>query len=721
MTLQTSRREFLQGAATAGLVIGLSPSGAFAATPAQELSPNPFVTIGEDGTVTVILKHFEMGQGTSTGLTTLVAEELDADWDAVEIAFAPADASRYVNTAFGAQGTGGSTAIANSFVQYRQAGAAARDLLVRAAAAEWSVPAEEIIIENSVLKHASGKESGFGPMTGRAATLTVAEELKLKDPSEFKLIGRETLARKDNLAKTTGAADFAIDIRRPNMLTVVVARAPMFGGKPTSVNDEAALATRGVEAVRVLPEGVAVYATDTWSAMKGREALEVEWDLSAAETRSSAQILEDTRALLEQDGQTARKDGDGAAALAGAAKTVEADFLFPFLAHSPMEPLNCVIERTADGGVEIWDGCQFPSLAQPTVAAVMGVDPAQVKINTVWAGGSFGRRANPTSDYHAEAALALKMLEGSALEGRPVHLVWTREDDVRGGYYRPAYAHRVRAGVDADGHPVAWDQRQSGKSILIGTFFEEMLVQDGVDGTSVEGASTLPYAVPNLEVSIRNTETPIKVLWWRAVGHTHTAYSTEVIMDMLAEAANADPVEYRLSLLGDHPRHAGVLKLAAEKAGWNEPLPEGRGRGVAVHESFSSFVATVVEVSTNEDGAVKIERVVTAVDCGLAINPDVIKAQLEGGTGFGLGSVMRNQITLTDGEVDQTNFWDYEPLRLSDMPPVEVHIVPSAEAPTGVGEPGTPPAGPALANAIYAATGKRAFTLPMTESGIEFA
>ena len=720
-TLKTSRRDFLKGAAGAGLAIGFAPGGVLAATPAQELSPNPFVVIGEDGTVTVILKHFEMGQGTTTGLTTLVAEELDADWESVEIAFAPADASLYANLLFGAQGSGGSTAMANAYEQYRKAGAAARDLLIRAAAQEWGVPAGEITIERGVLRHGSGKESGFGPLTGVAAGLTVAEEPALKDPSEFRLIGNADLPRKDNLAKTTGTADFAIDIRRPNMLTAVVARAPKFGGTVASVDDADTLAVRGVQAVRTIPTGVVVYATDTWSAIKGRDALTIEWDFAEAETRSSAEILEEHRALLDQPGLTARKDGDGAAALETAAKTVEAEFVFPFLAHAPMEPLNCTIERRDDGGIELWDGCQFPSLVQPTVAAVMGVDPAQVKINTVWAGGSFGRRANPTSDYAAEAAMALKALEGSEFEGRAVHLMWTREDDVQGGYYRPAFAHRVRAGIDAEGRPVAWEQRQAGKSILIGTFFEEAMVKDGIDATSVEGASTLPYLVPNLEVSIRNTQTPLKVLWWRSVGHTHTAYSTEVVMDMLAEAAGADPVEYRLALLKDHPRHAGVLRLAAEKAGWGEPLAEGRGRGVAVHESFRSYVATVVEVSTDADGAVKIERVVSAVDCGLAINPDVIKAQIEGGTAFGLGAVMRNQITLTDGAVDQTNFWDYEPIRLSDMPAIEAHIAPSAEAPTGVGEPGTPPAGPALANAIYAATGQRVFTLPMTASGIVFA
>ncbi len=715
MNIQVSRRGFLASAAATALVIGYDARGALAAQKLQSLSVNPFVLIGADGTVTVVAKHFEMGQGTTTGLATLVAEELDADWSQIRVEWAPADESRYANLLFGSQGTGGSSAIANSFEQYRKAGAAARAVLIEAAAKQWGVAPASITIETGVMRGPDGRTAGFGAFIDAASSLSAPAEPVLKNPSDFRLIGKDRLPRYDSKAKTDGSAKFAIDLRVDNMVYAVIARPPRFGGAVASFDPAGALAVKGVLDVKQIPRGVVVFARNTWAAIKGRQALSVEWDFSQAENRSTDAIMAEHVAALEKPGTIARADGDADATLAGAAKTVEAEFKFPFLAHAPMEPENCIIAVDGDRAT-VWDGCQFPSITRPVVAGTLGIPPENVDVHTVYAGGSFGRRANPTADYNAEAAMAAKALG----DGRPVMLVWTREDDIQGGYYRPIYAQRITAGLDEDGKPVAWSHKLAGKSILVDTPFESVLVKDGIDATSVEGASTLPYAIPNIKVDIRNMKTPVPVLWWRAVGHTHTAYSTEIVIDMLAEAAGADPVAFRMDLLKEHPRHAGVLKLAAEKAGWGEPVAEGKGRGVAVHESFRSYVAQVVDVSTDSDGVVKVDRVVCAVDCGLAVNPDVIRAQMEGGIGYGLGAVMRNKITLTDGAVDQTNFWDYEPLRIADMPKVEVHIVPSAEAPTGVGEPGLPPIGPALANAIHAATGKWVTTLPMVDDGIEF-
>ena len=718
MKLETSRRDFLKASAavTAGLVIGFGANGSLTASAAQDFMPNPFVKILTDNTVIVISKHFEMGQGTTTGLATLIAEELDADWSQVKVEWAPANAKLYANLLFGAQGTGGSTAIANSFEQYRKAGAAAKQLLIKAAAKAWSVPETEITVANGELKHKTGKSAKFGDMAEAASKLELKGEVKLKDSKDFNLIGKSDLHRKDHTDKTDGTAIFALDIKLPDMVYAVIARSPRFGGVLKSFDAKDALKIKGVLDVKQIPRGVAVYAKNSWAAMKGREALKTEWDFSKAENRSTKEIIAENKAKMNEPGKVARKDGDADNALKTAAKKVTAEFVFPFLAHAPMEALNCTIKY--DGkSAEIWDGCQFPSLAQPTAAAILGLKPEQVKINTVYAGGSFGRRANPTADYVSEAAMAVKAINGKW----PVKLFWTREDDIRGGYYRPLYVHKVEAGIDGKGKPVAWKQRISGKSIIIGTPFEGALVKDGVDNSSVEGASTLPYTIPNLTVDVHNTQTPVSVLWWRSVGHTHTAYSTEVMMDMLAEAANKDTVEFRMELLSKHPRHAGVLKLAAEKAEWTKPMPKNKGRGVAVHESFNSFAAQIVEVSKTDDDSIKIDRVVCAIDCGIAVNPDVIKAQMEGGIGYGLGAIMRNMVTLEEGEVEQSNFPDYEPLRISDMPKIEVHIVASSEKPTGVGEPGTPPIGPALANAIYAVTGKRVMELPITESGIEFA
>ncbi|MBI5578832.1 MAG: molybdopterin-dependent oxidoreductase [Deltaproteobacteria bacterium] len=696
---------------------GTSPKKSFAnsskSSPDETFALNPFVRIGADGVVTVLAKHFETGQGIYTGLATLLAEELDADWSWVRVESAPADERLYSNLFFGPiQATGGSTSIANSYEQYRQAGATARAMLIAAAAAVWGVPAAEIGVQKSVVTHGrSGRRATFGELAQKASDMTPPNEVRLKDPQAFELIGRQA-ARTDIEVKVQAAARYALDVRLPDMLTAMVARPPRFGGKLKSFDAAQARLIPGVTDVVEIPQGVAVVAADSWAARRGRDALRIDWDDRAAEMRGTVELLDEYRALLETPGRAARKTGDVEAALAKAAQTLDATFEFPYLAHAPLEPLNCVV-RLSENGCEIWAGDQFQTVDQANAAAAAGLDPRQVQIHTLFAGGSFGRRANPTSDYITEGVHVAKAIGGRS----PIHLVWTREDDIRGGYYRPMFVHRVRAGLDERGNLTAWHHRLVGQSVLVNTPFEGALVEDGIDATSVEGVRDMPYAIPNLTVELHTQQVGVPVLWWRSVGHTHTAFAVEVFLDELARAAGRDPVDFRRSLLPGHPRYQGVLDLAAEKAGWGFPLPPGRSRGVAVHKSFDTFVAQVAEVSVAGDGAFEVERVVCAVDCGVAINPEIVRAQMEGGIGFGLSAALAEAVTLDAGEVQQSSFSDYQLLRFDRMPAVEVHIIPSTEKPTGVGEPGVPPIAPAVVNALFAATGKRFRRLPLLAKG----
>lgn len=714
-----SRRTFLKasGGATAGLLVGfaLFPSEATAVT-AEGASFNPFVRIAPDGQVTVLVKHLDKGQGTLSALTTLVAEELDADWEAMSAEFAPADHTKYNNLFFGPmQGTGGSTGVPNSFQQYRQAGAAAKAMLVAAAAEAWGVPASEIAVSAGVLSHPSGKSAGFGDFAAAAASETPPETPVLKTPEQFRLIGNPAHRRIDSAGKTRGETIFTQDVQLPGMLVAVLKRPPRFGARVVSFDDSDARQVKGVVDVVAVPRGVAVLAKNTWAALQGREALTVEWDDSQAETRSTSELLEAYRALAEQPGAVVVDQDDTEAAFAGAAHVVEATYEFPYLAHAPMEPMNAVADLKPGRSLEVWTGSQLQTQDQAVAAGIAGLEPSQVKIHTLFAGGSFGRRATPHADMVSEATSIAVAIEGRA----PVKLVWSREDDIQGGSYRPLYVHKLKAGIDAAGNIVAWHHRIVGQSILAGTPFESILVKDGIDGTSVEGATELPYALGAHRLELHTTEVGVPVLWWRSVGSTHTAYAVETMMDRLAAAAGVDPVAFRLKALKDHPREREVLRLAAEKAAWGkETLPEGVYRGAAVHKSFGSYVAQVADVRLNEDGTIKVEKVVCAIDCGVAVTPDQVAAQMEGGIGYGLGAILRNQITLTDGEVDQSQFFDYEPLRISDMPQVETHIVPSAEAPTGAGEPGTPPIGPAVANAVFAGTGRQIDSLPFVDHGL---
>jgi len=705
-----TRRRFLQSATLAGtaLLVGFRFDGRRAFAADEVFAPNAFVRIAPDNTVTIVGKHLEMGQGSYTGLAVILAEELDADWAQVKVEAAPADATRYNNLKLGPmQATGGSTSLANSWEQLRRAGATARAMLVEAAAQEWSVPAAEIIVDRGVVSHPpSGRQATFGELASKAATLTPPTQVTLKDPKDFKLVGK-VVRRVDGAAKTDGSAKFTLDFSAPGMLTALIARPPRFGAIVKSIDAIGTRRVKGVTHVVQVPSGVAVVATSFWAARKGREALRVTWDESRAERRGSDDLFTAYRALALGPGQPARREGDAAGALRRAAKVIEAIYEFPYLAHAPMEPLDAVVRVGADG-CDYWAGSQLQTIDQAAIARTLGLPPEKVRVHTLLAGGSFGRRGTFEGDVAGEAAAIAKAIG----RDKTVKLVWTREDDIQGGKYRPLYVHRLRAGLDAQGNIIGWEHRIVGQSLMAGTPFERALVKNGVDGTSVEGAANLPYDIPNLTVELHTTQVGVPVHSWRSVGSTHTAYSTETFLDELAHAAGRDPLEVRRALLAKHPRHLGTLNLAAEKAGWGEPLPAGRARGIAVHESFDTVVAQVAEVSRRSDGLPKVERVVCAVDCGTAVNPDVVRSQMEGGIGFGLAAALWSEITLVHGRVQQRNFDGYRPLRIEDMPAVEVHIVPSGAVPTGVGEPGVPPIAPAVANAFFQLSGQRARRLP---------
>ena len=695
-----SRRSMLQGSAGLLVAFYLAPLGkAQAAAPADKaapFAPNAFIRIGEDNTVTVLSKHIEMGQGTYSGLTTIVAEELDADWSQMRVEGAPADNTLYANFAFGIQGTGGSSAISNSFEQLRQAGATARALLVQAAAQTWKVAPSEITVSRGAVRHArSSRQATFGQLAAAAAKLPAPQNVTLKKPEEFTLIGKEGVVKRlDVPSKTNGKAQFTIDIHEPNMLTVVVAHPTRFGAKVAKVDDSAARKIPGVVDVKTLPSGVAVYANHMWSAIKGREALRVEWDESGTEKRGSAELLADYRALAQKPGIVAGTKGDAAGALAKAGKVIEAEFVFPYLAHAPMEPLDAYL---------LWDGqqaharygCQFQTVDQGTIAGVLGLKPEQVKIDMLLAGGSFGRRAQANAQLVAELAHAAKAIG----PGKPIKLVWTREDDIQGGYYRPMFVHRMRGAVE-NGKIVAWSNTVVGQSFMANSVFAGM-IKNGIDPTQVEGSRELPYDIANFHCDLHTTEVGIPTLWWRSVGHTHTGYAVECFVDELLQAAGKDPVAGRLEMMGNSPRPAGVLRAVAELAKWSGPGPvNGRARGVAVVESFGSYVAQIVEVSAGNGDGPKVHKVWCAVDCGLAVNPDIIRAQMEGGIGFGLGHILFAEVPIKDGRPEAKNFDTYRSLRINEMPEVEVTVVKSSEKPTGVGEPGVPPIGPAVANAM---------------------
>ncbi len=718
--VQPTRRQFLIGtAAAAGLAIGyrlIAAQPAMAQSASAAAVANPFqayVEITPENKVVIHSSQFEMGQGSYFGIATLVMEELDGDWAQVDVVGGAGNPALYGNLAWGGamQGTGGSTSMTSSWERYRKAGAAARTMLVAAAAKNWNVPADEITVAGGVVS-GTGKRATFGELARAAAEMPVPNDVELKPRDKWTKIGAHDLKRYDSHDKTNGTQAYTIDLKLDGLVTAVMIHPPKFGAEVESFNAGKAKALDGVVDVVQTPRGIAVIGTNMWTALKGRDLVEVKWNEANAENRGTAEIIaEYNKAADGQGAATARNDGDVDGALASAHKVIEGHYEFPYLVHASIEPLNAVARVNDDGTIDVWGGHQMPDIYQAAAALVGGTTPDKVKLHVMKTGGSFGRRAVSDADLVVEAVATARALG----PGKPVKVQWTRENDMRGGRYRPAYVHAIKAGLDKDGKIVGLYDHIVGQSIMNGSPFAAM-IKDGVDPTSVEGASDLPYAIPNLKVDLTTSDVKIPVLWWRSVGSTHTAYVMETFIDELAAAANRDQVEFRLSMLEDHPRHAAVLKLAAEKADWGKPLPEGHFRGVALHESFSTFVAEVVEITYKGGSDFTVDRVVCAVDCGTAINPDQIRAQMEGGIGFGLGAILQEELTLTGGVVDQENYDTYTPLRIGQMPRVEVHIVPSEEPPTGVGEPGVPPIGPAVANALRAATGKTIRKLPLIKN-----
>ena len=713
-----SRRAFLKatGLAGGGLMLAIGAPGASAQKPGEKFvyPPNAFIRIARDSTVTVVINKLEFGQGVFTSMAMLIAEELDCDWNKVRAEHAPA-AQLYAHPGFGIQMTGGSQSIASSYNQYRVIGATARDMLLAAASRRWGVALDRLDTRNGVVIEQGGQKrrAGFGELVDDAMKLPVPATARVKaDPLDFKLIGKPT-RRLDSREKVNGTARFGIDFKLPGMKVAVVARPPVFGGRLLSFDGSKATAIKGVEAVLPVPvdrggNGVAVIASSYWPAKLGRDALALTWDPAASGPTTSDQLAQ-YRLLAQQPGLPARADGD-AEAMKSATRTLTADFEFPYLAHAPMEPLNVVVDLSADN-LKLWCGSQFQTIDQVLAAQAAGLKPEQVELTTLFAGGGFGRRANPASDYIVEAVHVAKAMKAAGIDA-PVKLVWSREDDIKGGYYRPLHVHRAQVGLDARGRPVAWNHTIVGQSIVKGTAFEKMMVKNGVDDLTTEGVVNTPYRISNMHVSVHHPEVNVPVLWWRSVGHTHTAFVMETLIDEMAAAAKQDPIAYRLSLLdARHTRHRAVLDLVRERSGWGKPLPKGRARGVAVHESFGSVCAHVAEVSVAAN-AIHVHKVTSAVDCGTAVNPLSIEAQLQSAVVYGLSAALYGSITLKSGVIEQSNFSDYPVLRISEMPEMTVHVVPSKAAPSGIGEPGTPPIAPAVANAIAALTGKRLRKLP---------
>lgn len=729
MTKKTEldRRSFLKASIVAGGALLVSSSLPFvsraeerfgltgvAGGSAEIFQPNAFIRIATDGKVSIIVGQAEMGQGVLTSLPMIVADELEVDWKDVSYEHGPAG-KEYANPAFGAQITGGSASVKGFFEPLRKSAASVREMLVTAAAQQWGVPAEQCRARNGEVFHPTSRRTAkYGTLLTAAAKVTPPSAPKLKDAKDFRYIGKN-VKRLDSPEKVNGTGVFGIDVKVPGMLTATILRSPVIGGKVASVDDSATKAVKGVRSVIRLADGVGVVADSYWAAKKGRDALKVAWNEGPMKSVSSDGIYQASEeAAKNGKAIEAKKVGDVTAGRAKAAKTIDAVYYAPFLAHATMEPMNATADVRADG-CEVWSGIQAQMVVQGQVAKELGIAPEKVKVNNTLLGGGFGRRLG---DYVMDAVRLSKSV------GKPVKVVWTREDDMQGDFFRPTAYNVMSAGVDASGKPVFWQHRIASPSIMAAlgpALFGGAPPPDRLDDSATEGAHTLPYDTQNLLVDWVRTDPGVPVGFWRSVGSSHTAFSTECFLDELAHAAGKDPLQFRLSLLAKHPRHAGALKLAAEKAGWNKPLPKGMGRGIAVHESFGSYVAQVAEVSVDRDGHVKVHRVVIACDCGQVVNPDTVVAQMEGGMVYGLTAALYGEITLKDGRVQQRNFYDYKMLRMNEMPKCEVHIVPSTEKHGGVGEPGTPPIAPAVVNAIFAATGKRIRSLPIRSEELKQA
>jgi isoquinoline 1-oxidoreductase subunit beta len=711
------RRDFLKlsVAASGGLLVGFQLPGISVVASAQSSTapgasantfmPNAFVRIGTDERVTVIVNHSEMGQGVYTSLPMLLADELDADWTKVGFEPAPVD-PKYNHPAFGIQMTGGSSSVYSGLQQFREAGATARAMLIAAAAQHWNVDASTCLTESGAVFNKKNQKLTYGQLAVAAAKLTPPEHVQLKDPKNFTLIGKP-IKRLDTPEKLNGGAVFGIDVKLPGMLTAVIARPPIFGAKMKSFDDARARSMPGVRKIVAIPAGVAVIADTFWQAKTARDALRVEWDEGSMQNFSTSEMMHQFRERAKSAGSNVRKDGD--AATASVAKKIEAVYEVPYLSHLMMEPLNCAVDLRADS-CEVWTGSQFQTIDRANAAKIAGLPPENVQLHTTFLGGGFGRRANPQSDFVVEAVHVAKAA------GVPVKVIWTREDDMAGGWYRPAFLHAIEGGVDASGNAVSWRSRLVGQSIMAGTPFAAVMMKGkDYDPASVEGVDDLPYEIPNLTVESHQAEIGVPVQWLRSVGHSHTAFATECFVDELAGLGGKDPYQFRRGLLQKHPRHLGVLDLAAQKAGWGKPLPKGMGRGIAVHFAFESYSAHVAEVSV-EDGNVRVHRMVCAIDCGQYVNPGIIAAQTEGGAIFGASAALFQELTFEKGRLQQTNFNSFPVMRMNECPEIQTHIVDNHEKSGGIGEPGVPCAAPAIANAVFAVTGKRIRKLPIRMS-----
>lgn len=712
-----SRRDFLRTSAVAagGLTIAFALPGGKRLASAQPaptssvFSPNAFLRIASDDTVTVLLARAEMGQGIWTTLPMLIAEELDTDWSTIRVEHALA-APPYAHTIYGLQLTGGSSSTMSEFARQRQAGAMARALLVEAAARRFGVRRSQCRTENGEVI-AGAERARYGELAEAAGKLRAPRKVALKDPKDWKIIGTP-VKRLDTPDKISGKARFGLDVQFPGLLTAVVARSPFFGGKVKSFDAAKASAVPGVRTIVQVPSGVAVVADHFWAAKVGLDALQVAWEPGPNAGLDSAAQYDDYRRLAATPGRTVASAGNVADALGKAAKVVDAEYAGPYLAHAAMEPLNCTVRIDADG-CEIWAGTQSQTMHQLAAAKILDLEPAKVTLHTPFLGGSFGRR-HLTSDYVMEAVHVAKAA------GQPVKTVWTREDDVRGGYYRPSFVHRARIGLGDDGRLVAWQHTIVTESALAGTMFGPA-EKDGIDGSSIAGVANSPYItpLPHHRVDLHTPHSGVTVNAWRSVGNSQTGFVMEGLVDELAHASGRDPVELRRALLKDSPEYLRVLELAAEKAGWGESLSPGRGRGIAVHGSFGSVVAQVAEVSVDGKGNVRVHRVVVAIDCGPIVNPDTVRAQLEGGIIYGLSAALFGEITLERGQVKQRNFHDYPVLRMNEAPAIETHLVTSTDSMGGAGEPAVPPIAAAVANAIFAATGKRIRRLPIRAADLQ--
>lgn len=672
-----------------------------AANPVASFAPNAWLQIGSDDRITVQVGSSEMGQGVMTAIPMLLAEELDADWSTISTQFAPNDAA-YTNSLIGQQLTGGSTTIRAFWTPLREAGATAREMLIGAAAQRWQVKAQDCHAEDGVVIHkASGRRARFGELAEDAAKQPVPQQVFLKEAQDFRLLGTAQ-KRLDTPAKVNGSAVFGQDVHREGMLIASVLRCPVFGGTLKSFDASRAKAVPGLRKIFAIEGGVAIAGEDFWSVKRARDLVDVVWDEGPNANMSSASLHQQLQDALTQGGADAFKQGDVTQAIQNAATVLDAQYEVPYLAHACMEPMNCTAEIHKDR-CDIWVPTQAQTRTQKTAENITGLPAKSIHVHTTYLGGGFGRRSE--QDFVADALHCAKAL------GVPVKLMWTREDDTAHDYYRPATLNLLRAALDKDGQITAWSHRIAGQSIFSRVF--PGAIKNGIDNTSVEGAANLPYAIPNRHITYALVQAPVPVGFWRSVGSSQNAYVTECFFDELAKAAGKDPYALRMQWLADHPRHRTVLKQAADAAGWGQTLPAGQFQGMAVAEAFGSICAQVAQISINADKQIRVHKVVCAIDCGMIVNPNTVEAQMQSGIVYGLTAALKGQITLSKGRVEQSNFHDYPMLRMDEMPAIEVHIIKSAESPGGVGEPGTPPIAPALANAVFAATGKPVRSLPI--------